>query len=275
MGDAVHLSHEERKHLIQAARVALDEIDLHDIPIVAGTGASSTRESIKLCIDASKAGADYVMVIPPGYYAGTMLSNIGSVKRFFMDIAQASPVPVIIYNFPAVSGGIDMDSDLIVDIIRSSPNICGVKLTCGNVGKLTRIMGQVSTADFQKRYPRSCTSPFRAINGFIDFLLPSISVGSSGAISGLPNIAPKSCVRLWDLSQSSTTAKEAAELQHMIALADGVALKIGIAGMKLLLHRKYGYSEKPRLPLLPMEETAADVLNSPFLTELLILEGKL
>lgn len=101
-----------------------------------------------------------------------------------------------------------MDSDLIVQIIQSSANICGVKLTfvsiffnsesnlltwpcrCANVGKLTRIIAQVSTPEFQSAFPRSSATPFRAIDGFIDFLLPSISVGSAGAISGLPNIAP-------------------------------------------------------------------------------------
>lgn len=64
--------------------------------------------------------------------------------------------------------------------------------SCANVGKLTRIVGQVSTAEFQTQYPRSSATPFRAIDGFIDFLLPSISVGAAGAISGLPNIAPVS-----------------------------------------------------------------------------------
>lgn len=86
-----------------------------------------------------------------------------------------------------------MDSDLIVDIIRASPNICGVKLTCANVGKLTRIMGEVDDPAFQQAYPRRYKNiPFQAIDGFIDFLLPSISVGSAGAISGLPNLAPVS-----------------------------------------------------------------------------------
>ena len=53
-------------------------------------------------------------------------------------------------------------------------------------------MGQVSAPEFQKQYPRSTATPFRAIDGFIDFLLPSVSVGAAGAISGLPNIAPVS-----------------------------------------------------------------------------------
>ncbi|KAK4868612.1 hypothetical protein LT330_006814 [Penicillium expansum] len=265
MGEAIHLNREEKKTIIRSARVALDEVNLHDVPIVAGAGGASTRESIELCKDAAEAGADYVMVIPPGYYAGALLADTSSIKKFFVDIAEASPLPVIIYNFPAVSGGIDMDSDLIVQIIQSSANICGVKLTCANVGKLTRIMAQVSRPEFQAAFPRSSATPFRAIDGFIDFLLPSISVGSAGAISGLPNIAPKSCVKLWNLCQDSGSSKQATELQNLIALADGVALKIGIAGMKKLLHRHFGYGDRPRLPLLPMDDKVADaVLSNAF-----------
>lgn len=95
------------------------------------------------------------------------------------------------YNLPAVTGGIDMDSDLVIDIAKSAPNICGIKLTCGSVGKLTRITTAVNTPSFQEQYPRKLISaPLLVIDGFIDFLLPSMSAGSSGAITGLANFAP-------------------------------------------------------------------------------------
>lgn len=86
-----------------------------------------------------------------------------------------------------------MDSDLVMDIVRASSNICGIKLTCANVGKLTRIMAEANSPAFQSAYPRSREGmTFTAIDGFIDFLLPSVAVGSGGAISGLPNFAPVS-----------------------------------------------------------------------------------
>jgi 4-hydroxy-2-oxoglutarate aldolase len=95
------------------------------------------------------------------------------------------------YNFPGVSGGIDLDSDLIVDIVKAAPNICGIKLTCANVGKLTRITARINDPEFGKAYPRKDSSiEFTVIDGIIDFLLPSVAVGSGGAISGLANIAP-------------------------------------------------------------------------------------
>ena len=95
------------------------------------------------------------------------------------------------YNFPSLTGGIDLDSDLIVDVVKASPNVCGVKLTCANLGKLTRITAQVNSREFQDQYPRKYKElEFAAIDGFVDFLLPSVSVGAAGAVSGLPNIAP-------------------------------------------------------------------------------------
>ncbi len=80
--------------LIQAAREALNEVGLLEMPVVAGVGAASTRETIKLSRDAAAAGADFVMVIPPGYYASTLQSDPRSLKNFFVLVADASPVPV-------------------------------------------------------------------------------------------------------------------------------------------------------------------------------------
>ncbi len=145
-----------------------------------------------------------------------------------------------------------MDSDLLLEIIKAAPNVCGMKLTCANVGKLTRIMAQVDTAEFKESYPRRNNSiHFTAIDGFIDFLLPSVLVGAGGAIGGLPNLAPVrlrppptfladpcatlyqlACVRLWSLCQSldkEDARKEALELQNLISLADGIVLKIGVS----------------------------------------------
>jgi 4-hydroxy-2-oxoglutarate aldolase len=145
------------------------------------------------------------MVIPPGYYASTLIANREAVKDFFIDIATASPVPIIVYNFPGVSGGIDLDSEMVVDIVKASPNVAGVKLTCASVGKITRITATVDDLEFQEKYPRKWKLDqtegwgfFRVIDGYIDILMPSVASGAAGAISGLPNFAPvrppKSCI---------------------------------------------------------------------------------
>ncbi|KAK4686975.1 hypothetical protein P7C73_g3147, partial [Tremellales sp. Uapishka_1] len=193
MGEAVHLTHEERSMLISTARKALDNAGLKDVPILAGIGAASTRETIALATEAAAAGADHAILITGGYYAGALIKNPKAIKKFFVDVAAASPIPVMLYNFPAVTGGIDMNSDLIEEIAMSAPNTCGIKLTCGAVGKLTRIAALVNEPSFAKDFPRKDPSaPFLIIDGFIDFLLPSMAAGASGAITGVPNFAPAS-----------------------------------------------------------------------------------
>lgn len=103
MGEAVHLSHDERSQLIRTCRSTLDDCGLSNIPVVAGIGAASTRETIQLAHEAAEAGADFVMVIPPGYYAGALSAeNKNSLKQFFLDVADTSRLPVILYNFVGV-----------------------------------------------------------------------------------------------------------------------------------------------------------------------------
>ncbi len=267
-GEAPHLTAAERATLVRTARAALDAAGLSTVPLVAGVGAPSTRETIQLSKEAAAAGADFAMVIPPGYYAGQLLkNNSAAVRRFFCDVAAASPLPVILYNFPAVSSGIDLDSNLIVDVVRACGNVVGVKLTCANVGKITRITAVVDSPAFRAAHPRT-TRPdqdFQVIDGYIDILLPSVACNAAGAISGLPNIAPRICVRLWELASALSAPgcadyAEAQRLQRVVALADGLAASIGIAGLKMMVHKRFGYSKSPRLPLLPMEDADGDAV---------------
>lgn len=96
MGEAIHLSHAERTTLIKTARAALDDAGLTDVPIIAGTGAGSTRETVELCHEAATAGADFVIVITSGYFAGALTRD--ALKAYFVEVSEKSPLPVIIYN---------------------------------------------------------------------------------------------------------------------------------------------------------------------------------
>lgn len=143
------------------------------------------------------------------------------------------------------------------------------------MGKITRICAVAHDPAFTKRYPRTDPSQkFEVIDGFIDILMPSVVIGAAGAISGLPNFAPKICVRLWELSNSDKPSDqaEAKRLQALIALADGVAAGVGISGMKQLLHRQFGYGHKPRRPLLGMNEDKAHELMTNTYVQRLIRE---
>lgn len=98
MGEAHHLTHSERTILITAARRALDQAGLTTVPIIAGTGAGSTRETVELSKAAALAGADYAIVIASGYYAGALAGNREALRAFWTEVAEKSPIPVIIYN---------------------------------------------------------------------------------------------------------------------------------------------------------------------------------
>lgn len=155
-----------------------------------------------------------------------------------------------------------MDSDLIIDIARSSSNICGVKLTCGAVGKLTRITSATTSDEFQKTFPRKLAgSTFLTLGGFADFMFPTV-LGSQahGAIMGLGNIYPRALAHLFESSQALAVKGNAtpqqltdmAKLQGLASEADWAFVAVGIAGTKYYLEATQGYGGVCRLPILPL-----------------------
>ncbi|KAG1878006.1 hypothetical protein DFJ58DRAFT_14591 [Suillus subalutaceus] len=265
MGEAIHLSRGERVALIKTARKALDHAGLLNVPIIAGIGAGSTRESIELANEAAAAGADYAIAITSGYFAGALAGDKKALKAFFQEVSSKSPIPVMIYNYPGASGGINLDSDLITELAIECPNICGVKLTCGDVGKLTRVAATVSDPMFSSLHPRTNkNAPFVVLGGFSDFLLPSAYSNGHGAITGLANVAPYAIVKLFELSEASMVdpsfLPEAQRLQGIVGRADATIAKASISGTKYLLQKLYGYGGHPRRPLPPIDPVAAGAL---------------
>ncbi|PSR73708.1 hypothetical protein PHLCEN_2v10448 [Hermanssonia centrifuga] len=281
MGEALHLTHDERITVIKTARRALDAAGFETVPITVGTGTGSTRETIALCTEASEAGADYAIVITSGYFAGVLANNRKAVKAFYEEVSEKSPIPVVIYNYPGASGGIDLDSDLITELATECPNLAGVKLTCGNVGKLTRICATVSQPSFATSYPRrNPDAPFLVLGGFTDFILSAAYVNGHGAITGLANVSPFTIAKLFELSEASlkdsSLLPEAQRVQGIVACADFTIAKAGIAGTKALLEKLYGYGGNPRKPLPPIEpEDAAALWEHPHTQELVELERAL
>ncbi|KAG8884661.1 hypothetical protein FRB97_003717 [Tulasnella sp. 331] len=263
MGEAHHLEPEERVALVKAARQILDDNGFETEPIVCGTGVGSARQTIAITKQAAEAGADYAIVITSGYFAG--LLDYPAIKAFFLEVAEASPIPIMIYNYPGASGGIDLDSDIIESIARESNNICGVKLTCGNVGKLVRICAGTAVPSFAKDYPRkNKDAPFLVLGGFADFILPSSFSRAHGAIVGVGNVAPYALVRLTHLSFEAVTnpevLPEAQRLQDIIARGDRTISLYGIAGTKFLLEKIHGYGGAPRRPLQRLTQAREEQL---------------
>jgi 4-hydroxy-2-oxoglutarate aldolase len=239
-GEAVHLSHKERNLVTSTTRKALDAAGFGYMPIIVGCGAQSTRESIELCEEAASAGGDYALVLPPGYYQG--LFSKDTIMSFFQDVATASPIPILIYNYPGAVSGLDLNSDSIIELAQH-PNIVGCKLTCGNTGKLNRVAAATHAATVSDP-----GSGFMCMGGSVDFTLQTLIGGGSGVIGGMANIAPKACVKLVELFEAGKYA-EARKLQAVIARGDWAAIQGGIIGTKSALMSHFGYGGYARKPL--------------------------
>ncbi|KAH6676313.1 putative dihydrodipicolinate synthase [Halenospora varia] len=276
LGEAVHLSYDERTSLIRFIRKTLDEEGLASTPIVAGVGGSSTRETIELARAAAKAGADAGMVILPAYYAASLNADQNQVIQYYVDICEGSPIPLLLYNFPANAAGQDMSSAVIEAVMRRAPNLCGVKLTCGgSIGKLVRLTAAISedpSINSTRKFP------FLLLDGLIADLTPWVSCGGHGTVSGIPNFAPLATMKLWKfLNNPNPTAdekKEGARLQAVLSNTDAAAVPAGIRGMKYALHKIHGYGIAPRRPLLPLKEAEGEAFMK-VLKELLEVEAAL
>ena len=238
-GEAVHLSHQEKATITETTRRALDDSGFHVLPVIVGCGAQSTRETIELCKEALRSGGDYALVLPPSYYKPSYKPD--TTAEFFKDVADSSPIPIVIYNYPGAVG-IDLSSDIINELSKH-PNIVGCKLTCGNTGKLARIAAATHAAT-----PSSAGSGFMCMGGSADFTLQSLVVGGSGVVCGIGNVAPKACVTVVDFYAAGKMV-EARKLQAVVARGDWAAITGGIVGTKSALSTYFGYGGIARRPL--------------------------
>ncbi|VUC34920.1 unnamed protein product [Clonostachys rosea] len=243
-GEAVHLTHKERQLVTATTRRALDGNGFAHMPLIVGCGSQSTRETIEFCREAYESGGDYALVLPPSYYATLFSPGSRTIMDFFEKVADDSPIPIIIYNFPGAAGGLDLTSDVIVELAKH-PNIAGVKLTCGNTGKLNRVAA--ATRRLAKTYDPSHPD-FLVLAGSADFLVQSMSGGGHGILAGLANIAPKACVGAFECYQSGKLS-EAQKMQEILSDGDWTAIQGGVLGVKAGLQGWMGYGGYARSPL--------------------------
>ncbi|KAE8874274.1 hypothetical protein PTNB73_00906 [Pyrenophora teres f. teres] len=234
-GEAVHLSRAEKTAITRATREALDEAGYQNVPVIVGASEHGIKLTIELCKEAAAAGGEYE-----------------AIYDYFVKVADGSPLPIILYNYPGAVAGIDMDSDLIIKLGKH-PNIVGTKFTCGNTGKLTRVALATNACT-----PKSNGSGYMAFGGMADFTAQTAASGGSGIIAGGANVLPKTCVKVWNL-WAEGKYDEAIELQKVLSKGDWVLTKSAIPGTKSAIQSYYGYGGYPRRPLkrLPQEKVDA------------------
>lgn len=255
-GEAQHLSHDERKQAISLTRKTLDENGFQNVVIIAGCGAQSARETKKLCADAKDAGAAFVLVLTPSVWPGDMTKE--NIIRYHREVADYSPLPYMVYNFPTVTAGIDLDSDTILTL-SEHPNIVGTKLSCGNVGKLHRITSVKPPSEF-------CT-----LAGVSEVLLQGLLSGSAGAIAALPNLVPKLHMKMYALYQAGKI-DEAMKIQAQLGQGDWATRKAGgVGAMKALISKHFGYGEthvrRPLMAVAQLSGTYVDKLEELIASE--------
>ncbi|KAJ9136908.1 Dihydrodipicolinate synthetase [Pleurostoma richardsiae] len=224
-GEAVTLTKEEKEKLVKTARDVAIRSGRPDLTITMGCGGQCTRDVIAETQLAKASGADFALVLVPSYFHFAM--NEEAIVTFFEELADASPIPVLIYNFPGVVAGLEVNSDML-SRLGQHHNIVGVKLTCGGIAKVARVRAQFSPEEF-------C-----ALAGQSDWLVPALAVGSTGTITGVANLYPKVCIEIFNLYQTGKL-KEAEAAQIRLAKMEWGFGKGGINGTKWIVAKLRGY----------------------------------
>ncbi|KAI6826688.1 aldolase [Hortaea werneckii] len=207
------LTREERATLVKTARDAVGP----NYPLMAGVGGHSTKQVLEYIADAAQAQADYVLVLPCAYFGKATSAQV--VRNFYDEVAAKSPLPIVLYNFPGVCNGVDLDSETIAALAQKHQNIVGVKLTCASVAKITRLSATLPAETFS------------VFGGQSDFLLGGLASGSAGCIAAFGNVFPKTIRHIYELYVSGNHA-EALKLHRSAALVEGVTSKGAIAFTK-------------------------------------------
>ena len=238
-GEFVLLTESEKEKVYATAREAVPEGKL----LIAGTGAQSTLETIRLTRLAARQEADAALVLNPFYYKGMM--NPEALIKHYHDVAEASTIPIVIYNMPSYSG-VDMTASTILRI-ASHPNIIGIKDSDGNIVKLGEVI-------------RESREDFSVMAGSAGFLLPALASGARGGIVALANLLPRKCVEILDYFGEDRLDDARKIQQSIIPLNTAVTKKWGVPALKAAMDHLGMYGGPVRRPLMELEGRKKEIL---------------
>jgi 4-hydroxy-2-oxoglutarate aldolase len=240
-GEAPQLEDAEADRAIEIVREGVPR----DKVFIAGTGRESTRATIAATKRAASLGADAVLVRTPAFFKSQMTSDI--FVRHYTEVADASPVPVLLYNVTMFTG-VNLMPDA-VERLAQHPNIAGMKDSGTDVAQISEYVNR--TAD-----------EFVVLAGAAPTLFLSFCAGCDGAILAVAGILPEMCVALWEAVRENRIG-EARELQRrLLPIARSVGSVYGVAGLKAALELIGFVGGQPRPPLRPASSQIIEILRS-------------
>jgi 4-hydroxy-2-oxoglutarate aldolase len=242
-GEFVHLSPAERKLVVEAARTAIPD-DLH---FIVGCTFNSTRESVKYVQEMAPLGVEAFLVNTPFYYRSEMTAE--RLAGHFTRLADASPVPILLYNIPQYTG-VSMTAETVAELSQH-PNIVGVKESSGQFSLVTNILRLV---------PES----FTVLSGSASVFYPALALGARGGVLAVGSLAWRACLDLMTAVRANDHVR-AGDLQlRLLPVAEAVTTRFGIAGLKAGLELLGFYGGPPRAPLKEADQSVRAKIKSTF-----------
>lgn len=234
-GEAPALTEEERRRWIRTVRGRLPR----PLRLIAGTGGDSTIATIERTKAAADEGAEAVLVIAPHYFRRQLTPE--ALRRHYHAVADASPIPVLIYNIPPHMG-YDLTAEWII-VIAGHPNLAGMKESSGDLSRLPFLR-------------RALGEDFAILTGAGEKLLDALLAGADGSIAALADLAPAASVRIRNAWRDGALERARREQRLIAPLGEALTGGYGVPGVKAGV-RMLGFDHgdpRPPLPPLPAGE---------------------
>jgi 4-hydroxy-2-oxoglutarate aldolase len=240
-GEGLLVEDDERMHLLEGVRDVVDARLL-----LAGVAAESTRAAIRLARASAAAGADAVLVQPPSYYRPALTAE--ALRDHFLAVAEASPVPVVLYQVPPQFSGIELHPGLVGELSRH-PNIAGIKDSTGDLKTLGA-------------YIDACGRRCAVLVGSGGALFGALEIGARGGILAVSLLAPHACAEIYQRRTEGDLAG-AGRLQERVGpVHRAIVAKLGVAGIKAALDMLGYVGGAPRPPLKPLRAREGEAVRS-------------
>lgn len=230
-GEAPYLSREERQKVIETV---VDEAH-GKVPVVAGTGSMSTRETIMLTKDAKDLGVDAALVVTPFYYK---LSG-REVYEHYSILLEAVDLPIVLYSVPKFTG-VSLQPSIVSQLTGQYENVVGIKDSSGSVGTIAETI-------------RLVNGSVAVLAGAADVTLPAFMLGARGSIIAVANVFPE-ISRLYEAFKKDNY-EEAVKLQKYASYVNEILVKRHnqLSAIKEALRIRGLPSGYPRRPVLSLK----------------------